>query len=423
MSSLIVVKDDKKPVAKFIPRKSLFGEITSFEEAWRGRVELFDIPNLVQDQNISRSELRAILLDDEVHQAIETRVDALVNVDWRLQDTEVAPEILAFLSDELSKFYPELITNSFNARLFGYDVQERIYDYDENGRIVVKNIIAKPFEWFRVSYKKDLYYCQRGYSVEGELVDTKYKFILTLNKPTYKNPRGEALLAWAFWPWFYRSVTWQFWMQFLEKAGSPLLVGMGDNPEAIAEALSKAYQDAVIGIPTGAKVEAVSSPNKGESFAVAEDRLVRRLQKLILGQTLTSDVGTSGNGAKALGTVHNEVRMEKTLSDIKLVSPAAQNFVDALCKINFPGLTPSKVIYDIDRGLETDRAGRDVLLANARAIEFTKIYFERNYGFKPDEIEIPTKAAPVASTSTQTTGPNQDAKAKNDKQPSNGKEE
>lgn len=415
-ATALTVVQQAAPKARFVkhvPRRSLFGETTDMLSVWENRSVFADVVRLVQDQRVSRTELRLIQLDDEVQQCIETRVDSITDVDYRLEDNGASEEITKFLSAQLEIFYPDLVSNAFNARLYGYDVMERIYDYDEDNNIVVKELLAKPFEWFRPDYRRDLYFTPRGFSgMQGLLVDTEYKFLLTLNKPTYKNPRGQALLAWAWWPWFYRSVTWQFWMQFLEKAGSPLLVGTGNDPEAIADALALAYQDAVIGVPTGSTVEAVSSNNKGEGFNVAEDKLVRRIQKLLLGQTLTSDSGANGNGSRAQATVHNEVRKEKTISDIKLIRPTVQNFLDALCKINFPGSPIPKLIYDIDRGLEIERAGRDAILLNSGGIKFTPIYYTRNYGFKEDEFEIPEEVKPNDMNGDKNKNPNNDPNKK-----------
>jgi hypothetical protein len=99
-----------------------------------------------------------------------------------------------------------------------------------------------------------------GLPLNAEQVDTTFKFLLTKHKPTWANPRGKALLAYLFWPWFFRKATWQFWMQFLERNGQPLLVGTGNDPAQIAEQLALAVQDAVIGVPKETTIEAIQPP-------------------------------------------------------------------------------------------------------------------------------------------------------------------
>lgn len=380
-------------------KKAIFGEVaTDASYFWRN-LELFDVSQLVLDSAATRSDLRIIEdSDDEVQQCLETRIDTLLGVDWRLEGG--SESVREWLTEQLKKHYDTIVTNAFNARLYGYSVQERIYGTDAEGKIVVERVSEKPFEWFVPRRDGTLWFRpltagiiipgQTGQEMmDGVQVDTTFKFLLTRHKPTWKNPRGKALLAYLFWPWFYRKATWQFWMQFLERNGQPLLVGSGADPAQMAAQLALAVQDAVIGIPKDAKVDAIGGQSKGDAFNAAEDRLVRRIQKVLLGQTLTSDVGGGdGKGAKALGVVHNEVRLDKTVGDLKLVGGACQNFVDALVMLNFPSSRPIKLVYAIDRGLETARATRDSTLVNTGNIEFTEQYYQREYGFKDGDIKV-----------------------------------
>jgi hypothetical protein len=46
-----------------------------------------------------------------------------------------------------------------------------------------------------------------------------------VREPTYRQPYGRALYSQLYWPWFFRKMGWQFWMKFLERWGTPFLVG------------------------------------------------------------------------------------------------------------------------------------------------------------------------------------------------------
>lgn len=384
-------------------KRSLFGEVATDSSYFWKNLELFDVSQLVLDSAATRSDLRIIEeSDDEVEQCLETRIDTLLGVDWRLEGG--SESVRDWLTEQLLKHYDTIITNAFMARLYGYSVQERIYGMGVDGRIVVERVSEKPFEWFVPRRDGTLWFrpltagiilpgASGSEMMDGIQVDTSFKFLLTRHKPTWKNPRGKALLAYLFWPWFYRKATWQFWMQFLERSGQPLLVGSGADPAQMAAQLALAVQDAVIAVPKDAKVDSIGGQSKGESFNAAEDRLVRRIQKVLLGQTLTSDSGGDGKGAKALGVVHNEVRLDKTIGDLKLVGPTCQNYIDALLALNFPSSRPVKLVYAIDRGLETARANRDSTLVNTGNLEFTEQYYQREYGFKDGDIKVKEVAA------------------------------
>jgi hypothetical protein len=387
--------ETKSNVVSMRGRRGLFGEVAAFSQQFNS-LELFDVAQLVIDSPATRADLRMIEEnDDEVAQCIETRLDALLGVDWRLEGG--SQENNDFLTEQVRRHYDTLVTNAFHCRLYGYNVQERIWGFDGD-RIVVERVSEKPFEWFIPKRDNTLWFRPKqriilaqsfngNYGIDGIEVDTEFKFLLTRHKPTWKNPRGVALLAYLFWPWFYRKANWQFWLQFLERNGQPLLVGTGPDPAQMAEQLATAVQDAVIGIPVGSTVDAVSTTNKGEAFKFAEEGLVRRIEKLLLGQTLTSDAASNG-GARAQAQVHNDVRLDKTVSDVKLITPTIQNYVDALVALNFPASRPVRYVAAIDRGLEAARATRDATLINTGTVSLTKEYYQREYGFQEGDVEV-----------------------------------
>lgn len=398
-------------------KKTLFGEVAIDANYYSKHLELFDVSQLVIDSCATRADLRIIEdSDDEVEQCLETRVDTLLGVDWRLEGG--SQEVRDWITEKLKKDYDTIVTNAFSARLYGYSVQERVWK-KEDGYYCIDRVSEKPFEWFIPKRDGTLWFRPKTNIIlsnvnsatsylDGIQVDTQFKFLLTRHKPTWKNPRGKALLAYLFWPWFFRKATWQFWMQFLERSGQPLLIGSGKDPAQMATQLALAIQDAVVAVPEGAKVEAIGGQSKGEAFNAAEDRLVRRIQKLLLGQTLTSDVGgAGGKGARALGEVHDDVRMQKTVGDCKLVGPTVQNYVDALVAMNFPSSRRVMHVYDIDQGLETARTTRDVAHVNAGNVEFTEQYYMREYGFKPGDIVV-KKVEPKKQTPEDNAKDNKD---------------
>jgi phage gp29-like protein len=136
--------------------------------------------------------------------------------------------------------------------------------------------------------------------------------------------------------------------------------------------------------------------NNGESFNLLEISIVRRIDKLVLGQTLST--GTDGgSGNRALGQVHDNVRMDKVKSDIAMVKKTLQKIVAALCELNGIEKVP-EVVMAHEKGLEKDRSARDETLTKM-GVTFTKGYFIDNYGFREDEINI--KEVGDGSTGTE----------------------
>ena len=124
-------------------------------------------------------------------------------------------------------------------------------------------------------------------------------------------------------------------------------------------------------------------------------RLVnKRIQKTILGQTLTSDSGTAGSGSYALGKVHDGIRDDKRKSDVRLITTSMQHLIDVMLELNYKTLAgqEAKFIMEDARGLSTDRAERDKILIDAGAIELTEEYLLERYDFDTGDFIIPEKS-------------------------------
>ena len=343
-----------------------------------------DYDDLLDQIGISRAKLRALLVDDEISAALETRRAACINTPWRIEhESSRARELL---TEIIEPHMHSILSTAWEAVPFGYSVQEIVFK-EEAGRISVAQVVECPFEWFSVRPDGRVFW-------RDTLQPVQDNFILTVNSPSLRKPAGEALLAKAYWPWFFRTHGWRMWAKFLEQAAIPLLYGktMGDK-SSLLDLLRTLSQGPVAVVDRDDELLALdqpgNSPNKFTEFEIA---ICRRIQRLILGQTLTS--GTDGgSGNRALGEVHNEIRDEKRRADVRLVTQTAQRVLDMLAAYN--GVPPGRLVLEDPHGLERDRAERDKMLVEAGILRFTRTYLEEKYGFEPDDFEEPP-AAPKA---------------------------
>lgn len=360
---------------------------------------------VLQKAGVSREQLRVLLGDDEIFQAAETRNDALYATPWRLEPSDGDAADLVFA--QLSRWLPVILRTAMQARYFGYSVIRADWA-NEGGQNIWSAVSDLPMRWFQPRSGGDLRFFPadgRG-GVEGIRVHEQYPWRIfpTYNNPTYDNPRGDALLARLYWPWFFRNEGWKFWGKFLERFGAPLLVGKagdGGSPAEMMQALLQAHGQAALGINHDDEVQAIQSGSNGDSFDKFETASIRRIQKVILGQTLTS--GTDGgSGNRALGGVHNDVRIDKRNSDIQLVTPTVQAMVDALLVWN--GYAPGDVVFSMSdgKGLEAERAARDATLYGV-GVRFSRQYFEDEYNLSADHFmmdgEQPQAGLPIAARS------------------------
>lgn len=355
-----------------------------------------DPDEVLSRARLHRADLRRLLTDDEIYQCVETRRDALQSSPPHVEpaDNPYAPVVMAMLAPFLTK----LRSGLFQALLYGYSVVEVVYKpYEFDHKIeelcklnkvpVPKYVIAwlgeVPIRYFEPRRDGTLVYRSplSGMPVD---VDTQFKFILTLNNASFENPYGEALLSRAYWAWYFRFNGWNFFAKFLERAGIPLLVGKSSDTQRMGAALSRAHANSVIAVDLQDSVELLSQggANQGNAFDIFESALVRRFQKLFLGQTLTS--GTDGgSGNRALGDIHNDVRGDKKFADIERERTGLQTLVNALCELNeYPILS---IAYSGVVDLDADRAARDAILTEKLGVEFSDTYIASKYGLEPDD--------------------------------------
>lgn len=335
-----------------------------------------DYDDLLTQIGISRAKLRALLADDEISAAVETRRAACINTPWRIEHPSARARKL--LTELVEPHMHAIMSAAWEAIPFGYSVQEIVLS-DDAGRIGIAQVVACPFEWFAVRPDGRLIWRDTQQRAEGG-------FVLTVNEPSLRKPSGEALLAKAYWPWFFRTHGWRMWAKFLEQAAIPLLYGktLGDKSDLL-NLLRTLSQGPVAVVDREDELIALDQPgNSPNKFTEFETAICRRIQRLILGQTLTS--GTDGgSGNRALGEVHERVRDEKRRSDVRLVTATAQRVLDMLAAYN--GIQPGRVVLEDPHGLERDRAERDKLLVDSGMLRFTRAYLEEKYGFEPDDFE------------------------------------
>ena len=349
-----------------------------------------DTDEVLRKAGITRHRLRVLLDDDEIAQATETRVDALLATPLRVEpsDTKEA-EILNLV---LKEWFHEIASGAMNALFFGYSVQEAVYELKPEGYVGIQWIGEKPMQWFEPKNDGRLIYRPEGIGTEHE-VDQAFKFFLTRRKATYEQPYGKALLATLYWLFFFKQNGFKFWAKFLERFGTPILLGKCKDTETddMSRALLNAHAQSVLSIDIEDDVQILStsgtSGTAGAAFESFNNQLIRQIQKVVLGQTLTS--GTDGVGSRALGQVHDNVRMDKLKSDIRLVTPTLQAVVNALCKLNGWG-DYEVMLGEKPKPLNKDQAERDAHLKNAGA-NLTPQYFQREYGLQEGDLGEPTQ--------------------------------
>ena len=341
---------------------------------------------LLSKAGISRYQLRQLELDDEVAQCMDTRREAVVAAPWRLEPNQT--RIGKWLTSVIEPHIETLKRGVMDARFYGYSVFEIIYQKVEKG-IGINRLSLKPMQWFSPQQNGTLRFFPDDGSGGMEGIDCDpIKFLLTTCNARYENPYGEALLSRLWFPITWRREGWGMWLQFLETFGEPIILGAVQNYQDFVDAMTAQGVRSTVAwqsVTGDDKIETISASTPGE-FERLENAILKRVQKLILGQTLTSDVGQ--NGSYAVAAIHNEVRNDKRRADLRMVQSAGQKLVDSLAAIN--GIEAPRFVMADDAGLEMSRAQRDAVLINVlkgSGLSLTKDYFLRSFDYEERDLQ------------------------------------
>lgn len=354
----------------------------------------------------TRGQGRGLWLYDEIARdpavatVLQKRRDALVSREWQVQAADESPaaadaaELVARALKRIA--FNQAVEKLLDALLKGVSVLEVMWRVRGNELLpaALLHCDARRFG-FRSreaeaaaaaadaarSWEPELRLLTKGSPLDGEAVPPR-KFVVHRHGGLYEDPWGLGLGNRLFWPVYFKRQGIGFWLSALEKFGQPTVVGRypAGTPETEQDKLLAALQaiasEAAVTIPEGMVAELLEAKRTG-SFDSYE-RLARYMDediaKVVLGETLTTSAGEAGS--RALGQVHNEVRLEITKSDADRLSDALNaSLVPWIVDLNRPGYAAT--------GLAYPRIWWDVSVPEdlaARAERDTKL---RQLGYRP----------------------------------------
>ena len=189
------------------------------------------------------------------------------------------------------------------------------------------------------------------------------KFLVMTHEASPEHPAGRALLAKAYWYYWFKKNNLKFWVLFNEKFGSPTIVGkyrLGATDEErnrLMEVIQSLQNDTGVAVPETIALEFLEARRSGtiNTYRDLADWCNDEISKLALGATLTSGEGRR-SGSLALGEIHERVRSEYIEADIRaLMSVINSQLIRWLVDFNFGEDVPSpRLLMDTadDQNLE-----------------------------------------------------------------------
>ena len=379
----------------------------SVRDTWaRGSYMLDLLPNpdpILQSEGIQLSTYRR-MVDGHLGAVKRKRRAAVRARPWRLVSTDVSPKSFAVVSQVFNLLdVRETMSHIWEANLLGYSVLEIMWRQQGN-LILPYDLLDKPQEWFGWGRDRQMRY--KDETGLTEIVPPR-KYLAPRAEPTYSNPYGYPLLSECFWPLAFKRGGLQFWVTFVERYGMPRAIGKvppnASDPErhALLGSLASMVRDAVMVINSNQSVDLQEATGKASSTA-AYSELIKwadtEISKAILGETLTTELPTTGSLAAA--QVHNDVRKDLAMDDATLIEKTFNQLIRWIYEINFPAeLTLPRFEVVLPEDLNQARVARDRQLT-AMGIRFTTEYYRDIYDIDPRyiaSIEAPAGSGSAAA--------------------------
>ncbi len=345
---------------------------------------------------VSRQQaLDAILADDEVESCREDLRAAMLAQAWRIYGDDLNEEDSDRLWRMVQRHLPVLAEIALTAKLNGYAVGMYVYEQDENGYYVIKNVINRAGSIGKFKIKAD----GKLYEDDNE-VNSQVLYLPLVNRPTDTRPSGEMTAARLYPAVCLRKQGFLYAAQFITRYAQPYLIGKDDST---TDGDHRGFVARLFGLINGGAmslnreddIQLLQNSADGQAFKRLENLANARIQKLLLGKVRTSDLET---GSRAAQETEEKARGDRIDGYLALLAQGIQHLIDAVLLVNMAwGKTihaPKGVWFEWQQEEQIDlkRAERDKIYLESGAIRFTPEYFRDIVGYTESHFELVEQA-------------------------------
>ncbi|MEO5336880.1 MAG: DUF935 domain-containing protein [Magnetospirillum sp. WYHS-4] len=367
-----------------IPAKPVLGEVGA-----AAKVSAF-AGGMATDGHLSMTPegARPLLRHHQIASAFAQRRRAVTSVEWGVEPGGDGPADKAAADDlraQLEALRWDAVTDKMlHGLFFGFAAAEAIYAMD-GARVRLADIRVRKAE--RFLWKGHECRLKTEGKADGEELAPAKWWLFRAPSDNDDDPYGPGL-AWPLWwlDYFSRNAA-RLWGLALEKWSDPTVLGtypQGTSEteiDELLEALLKVRGNAAVAVPESAKVSLLEAMRaSGGNYDKFMEFLDSAISKVILGQTMTTDEGSSLSQAR----VHADVKVELVRGDADLLCESFNVTVAAwLTAWNFPGAVPPRVWRRLPDAEDLNaRAARDEIVGRMSGLRPTAEHVVEIYGGK-----------------------------------------
>lgn len=220
-----------------------------------------------------------------------------------------------------------------------------------------------------------------------------YRFAVHMPRLRSGVPIRSGLARMACVAWMMKRFTLADWMTFLDVFGMPLRIGRFDTTaskehrQMLLSAVRSLGPEAAAILPKGMDIEIKEASRAGggdKVFAGMADYLDQQVSKGVLGQTMTTDNGSSLSQAQ----VHNEVRLEIKASDAEQLEATIQrDVINPFVALNYGAdVVPPKFRIPIAAPEDQEKKAKTFQVLTGMGVRIQESWLRDQFGIPdPDE--------------------------------------
>lgn len=348
--------------------------------------------------------------DPHLYSVLQTRKNSVVGTNFDILPFSDEPrdkEIADFVADCINNIasIEDIFTDLLDAIGKGFAVGEIMWGFD-GSHVIVKDILWRHQKKFFYD-ENDIMKVITEESPQGiELPPNK--FIIHKYKAKSGHPTRAGVLRVCAWMYLFKNYDIKDWVAFTEVYGMPLRLGKygpntsEEDKKALMQALIQLGSDAagIISDTTSVEFQEANKSSSQNIYEALANFCNAEISKAILGQTLTTEVGSSGSFAAS--KTHDGVRQDLKEADCKsLAQTLLRDLIAPLCYFNFgetQRLPWIKFHYEEAQDLKELADTYSVLIKDIRLPVSTEHVYE-TFGIpKPEEGQELIKPDPPAAT-------------------------
>jgi phage gp29-like protein len=346
---------------------------------------------------------RELTTDARVGSNIASRKAGVLSMEWGIDRGKAKSGAAKAISGLFAGLkVNRILSQILDAAYFGYQPLEVLWE-NAGGLILPRDVVAKPREWFAFGPDNELLLRTKA-SPNGSPVPEK-KFLCPVFNGSYENPYGERVLSRCFWPVTFKKGGLKFWVNFVERFGTPWIIGKlprgtdKAKTDDLADLLEAMVQDAVAVIPDDSSVEIIEAAGKG-----ASSDLHRALVEWCNSEVSTAILGHAGASESTPGKLGGEntagdVKQEIVDADANMAIETVNTLIGWIHELNFGAASESPAFSMWqEEDVDLDLATRDKTLTES-GVRFSRKYFTKAYGFEEEdiaEVSAPPSGIPPA---------------------------